>query len=54
MERPDPKRNADQLQKKKNNGYLPNKKCTASTRRLIDDAVSKGAKIVNKKGGEII
>jgi len=33
---------------------LPNKKRTDLMRRLIDDAVSKGAKVVNKKGGEII
>mmetsp|Transcript_24666 Transcript_24666/g.68102 ORF Transcript_24666/g.68102 Transcript_24666/m.68102 type:complete len:586 (+) Transcript_24666:105-1862(+) len=33
---------------------LPNKSRTALMKRLIDDAVSKGAKIVNEKGGEII
>mmetsp|Transcript_18404 Transcript_18404/g.42011 ORF Transcript_18404/g.42011 Transcript_18404/m.42011 type:complete len:216 (-) Transcript_18404:1967-2614(-) len=33
---------------------LPNKKRTDLMRRLIDDAVSKGAKIINEKGGEII
>ena len=33
---------------------LPNKSRTDLMRRLIDDAVSKGAKIVNEKGGEII
>jgi glyceraldehyde-3-phosphate dehydrogenase (NADP+) len=33
---------------------LPNKKRTDLMRRLIDDAVSKGAKIVNERGGEII
>lgn len=33
---------------------LPNKRRTDLMRRLIDDAVSKGAKIVNKNGGEII
>lgn len=33
---------------------LPNKKRTDLMRRLIDDAVSKGAKIVNKNGGEIL
>jgi len=33
---------------------LPNKKRTDLMKRLINDAVSKGAKIVNKKGGEII
>lgn len=33
---------------------LPNKKRTDLMRRLIDDAVSKGAKIINKDGGEII
>jgi glyceraldehyde-3-phosphate dehydrogenase (NADP+) len=33
---------------------LPNKNRTDLMRRLIDDAVSKGAQIVNKKGGEII
>lgn len=33
---------------------LPNKQRTDLMRRLIDDAVSKGAKIVNKNGGEII
>lgn len=33
---------------------LPNKKRTDLMRRLIDDAVAKGAKIVNKRGGEII
>jgi len=33
---------------------LPNKKRTDLMRRLIDDAVSKGAEIVNKRGGEII
>lgn len=33
---------------------LPSKKRTDLMKRLIDDAVSKGAKIVNKKGGEII
>ncbi|KAG7352345.1 NADP-dependent glyceraldehyde-3-phosphate dehydrogenase [Nitzschia inconspicua] len=33
---------------------LPNKNRLDLMRRLINDAVSKGAKIVNKKGGEII
>jgi len=33
---------------------LPGKKRTDLMRRLIDDAVSKGAKIINKHGGEII
>lgn len=33
---------------------LPNKRRTDLMRRLIDDAVSKGAKIVNKEGGKII
>lgn len=33
---------------------LPNKKRTDLMKRLIDDALSKGAKIVNKKGGDII
>ena len=33
---------------------LPNKSRTDLMRRLVDDAVSKGAKIVNEKGGEII
>jgi len=33
---------------------LPNKSRIELMKRLIDDAVSKGAKIVNKKGGEII
>lgn len=33
---------------------LPNKKRTDLMRRLIDDAVFKGANIVNKQGGEII
>jgi glyceraldehyde-3-phosphate dehydrogenase (NADP+) len=33
---------------------LPNKKRTDLMKRLIDDAVSKGAEIVNKKGGQII
>ena len=33
---------------------LPNQKRVELMRRLIDDAVSKGAKIVNKKGGNII
>jgi glyceraldehyde-3-phosphate dehydrogenase (NADP+) len=33
---------------------LPNSKRTDLMRRLIDDAVSKGAKIMNRRGGEII
>jgi len=33
---------------------LPNKKRTDLMKRLIDDAVAKGAKIVNEKGGEIV
>jgi glyceraldehyde-3-phosphate dehydrogenase (NADP+) len=33
---------------------LPNKIRTDLMRRLVDDAVSKGAEIINKKGGEII
>lgn len=33
---------------------LPNRKRVAHMRRLIDDAVSKGAEILNEKGGEVI
>jgi glyceraldehyde-3-phosphate dehydrogenase (NADP+) len=33
---------------------LPNKKRTDLMKRLIDDAVSKGAKVMNERGGEIV